>query len=491
MSLRSLFSSSAIYAVSNLLQRGLTFLLLPLYTRYLTKAEFGAMDLLYQSVFILGLLSSLGLTQGLARGFYLGKPSEEDRRKMLGVTACVLLPVVLITGLILYAASAPLCQLMFKGKGDPVWLKLTAVFYLGVTLLQLPLQYLRTTQQAKKFAATHICLFVFLAVMNILFIVVLHWGLRGMILANVIGFCGAAIVLFPGFIKSLQLNFELHRLKPLAYFGMAMLPALLGRKVLEISDRYIIPQFCSLDELGVYVLGAKVSNLLDVLILVPFLNAWQPFFYSQSDNPDAPKTFARVTLYMTMLLSCVFLAMEVISTPLISVLGGGQYKGAESVITLLVLAVVFNGIQYTIAPGIHFKKKLFQETGLMLVAALVNIVLNFALIPSCGRDGAALATAAAYGSYLFTTFWLSQRNYPVSYPWPRIWKIVILTIAAWLAIHHFPSFIARCAVLVVYTIACPVYDLWRNDQLVQRLARMKKRFTRRKEEIPEVVTSPR
>ena len=67
---KQLFSDSVIYALANILQRGMMLILLPIYARYFSKSEFGAMDLLYQSILILVLISSLGLPQGLPRGFY-------------------------------------------------------------------------------------------------------------------------------------------------------------------------------------------------------------------------------------------------------------------------------------------------------------------------------------------------------------------------------------------------------------------------------------
>ncbi|MFZ2312866.1 MAG: oligosaccharide flippase family protein, partial [Methylobacter sp.] len=93
---KQLFSDAAIYAFANILQRGMMLILLPIYARYFTKSEFGAVDLLYQSILILILISSIGLPQGLPRGFYKENVTEEDNKKLLGVLVIFILPITLL-----------------------------------------------------------------------------------------------------------------------------------------------------------------------------------------------------------------------------------------------------------------------------------------------------------------------------------------------------------------------------------------------------------
>ncbi len=463
MNIKSLFSNSATYAVANFLQRGLTFILLPLYTRYLSRSEFGAMDLLYQTVFILGLLTSAGITQGLSRGFYLENNTEASRRRLLGTVFAFLLPFSLLISLMVWFFADQLSVIIFKGEGSATWIRLTALFYLFTSLQRLPLQLMKTRQESKRYAFHSLVCFALVATLNIVFIVGMKWGLNGMILANVIGFGISGVILFPGFLKSLDINFEFTRLKPLLAFGAAMVPALMARKVLEVSDRYLLPQYSSLDELGIYVMGAKIANLLDVLVLVPFLYAWQPFFYSQSNNENAPHIFSRVAHFMLIVMGVVFLSVEAISSPLLHILGGGQYNGAQSVVSLLVLGVVFNGIQYTISPGIHLKKKLAQEAGIMGLAAAINLALNIILIPKYGRVGAASATTVSYLFYLLGTFRLSQKYYPVRYLWKRMSWIAICMIVAWFGITLVDHLVLKVGVVLAFIIAGPALDIYRYE----------------------------
>lgn len=424
--LKKLLSNSVIYAVCTFLQRGLTFILLPLYGRYFSKGEFGAMDNLYQFALILALLGSFGLPQGLVRGFYLDKnENPEEEKWVLGSLLSLLLPWTIFLAGIIFIFSHSLNSLLFKDQGNPLWIQITAGLYLAMSIQQLPLQLYKTRQKAMIYAVWSLITFGVILLGNILFIVVFPMGLTGMLLSYLIGYGATGLILLFPLLKEVVLNLNFEKLRPLFAFGLPMLPALLARKVLEVSDRYMIPQYHSLEELGVYVMGIRVASILEVLVLVPFLFAWQPFYYSQSTNPQAPQLFARVTHYVLILLSSLFLLVEVFKDSILRFFGDTKFIGASSLVTLLVLAVIFNGMQYCISPGIHLKKKLVTEAVLMIFAAILNICLNFIFIPSMGGYGAALATLLSYLFYFLSTTMVSQYHYPVPYQFGRMANLVL------------------------------------------------------------------
>ena len=481
----NLLSHSALYMMANLLQRGLSFLLIPLYARYFTTAEFGAMDMLYQLAITLALLTSLGLPQGLVRGFYLAGDDgavmpEEDRRKLLGALVTFLLPITGITTAILLLFADPISNSLFQHQGQAHWIRLTAWVYLAMVLQQLPLQLYKTQQRSMAFAGWSLATFILIAGGNLYFIMILKWGLPGMLWGNLLGVGVTAVLLSLLFLPNLRLNWEWGRLAPLFAFGLPMLPNLLCRKVLEIANRYMLPYWHGLSEVGLFSMGARVAAIMDILLLVPFLYAWQPFFYSLSKNPHAPRIFARVTHYFFLLLICIFLGLQVFQGLALHYLGHGKFDAAGPVVSFLVLAVMFNGIQYCVSAGIHLRKKLVPEMGIMAAAAALNVVLNLFFIPHFGATGAAGATALSYFFYLVGTFVLSQKHYPVPYLWGRALIISLLGLMAFAAIKHWPSPGARAAILLVFFLCGPLQDLWRNGELGQLRFFLIQRWTRLK-----------
>ena len=193
-SIGSLFKSSTFYAIANLMQRGLAFLLIPMYTRYLSKAEFGAMDLLYQSIMILVIVASLGLPQGIVRGIYREDGKKEDLQALMGALVNFLLPLTIVITLVLYCFAPFWNKLLFKTQGQDVWIQLSALFFFSLILHQLPMQFLRATQQSAQYSTWSFFTFVLILGSNVYFIAYQKMGLIGVIWGNVFGYLSCAIL---------------------------------------------------------------------------------------------------------------------------------------------------------------------------------------------------------------------------------------------------------------------------------------------------------
>lgn len=473
-SLRKLFSSSAIYAVANLLQRGMMLILLPLYARHFSKAEFGAMDMLYQGILVLALVSSLGMPQGLPRGIYRDGATEDDSRRLIGVLTAFVLPVTLVVFACIWVFSGPIAALLFNAQGEQQWVRLSGALFMAMVIQQYPLQILKAHQRALEYSIWSIGTFLLASLGNVYLIVFMQIGLSGMLIGNMVGFGCMGLLACWRCRSYVTWNFEWRRLHPLLAFGLPMLPALLGRKVLEVSDRYMLPHYHTMDALGDYVMAAKVANIVEVLVLTPFLFAWQPFFYSIAKRTEAKDIFARVTLYFLSVAAIVFMVLYIVHGDLLNFIGNGQYNNASAVILILVVTALINGIQYTISPGIHIASKLPQESALMLAAAALNIGLNLLLIPPYGAMGAALATLLSYVTYLGLTFMLAQMHFPISYLWRRMAWILAVAVLSVFFMAEAASYLARGFLLLAFIIVGPGIDLYRHEpdilrQLWQRL----------------------
>ncbi len=473
--LKLLFSNSVIYSLSNMLQRGLTVVLLPLYTSYLGMSEFGAMDLLYQLVLTLALITSFGLPHGLKRGIYLDTTTADDQSKLLGAMLVLLLPVTLLVAGVLWLSGEQISMALFLTPEHASWIHLSVFFYVAMSLQQVYIQVLRTNQEARRLAFWSIVTVLIIAAWSVLLLMYFGLGLSGIIIANIIGFGVTGLILAAAFTKHVRLNLEFSRLAPLFAFGLPMMPALLSRKVLEVSDRYMIPHYHSLNELAIYVMGNKIALIFDVAILVPFLYAWQPFFYSQAGNKEAPQLFAAITHYMFMILCLAFLLLIASQYWLLALLGSGRYSQAGPVIFWLLVSKMFVGIQYLISTGIHIKKKLVQELLVMFCAAVLNIVLNLLLIPPYKGLGAAVATALSFMFLFAVTFAIAQRHYPVPYRWARMANVLVQTIAAFGLMAVFSSLAVKYLILCVYVFSCAYLDLRRHGDM-KRILEMRPRM---------------
>lgn len=463
-----LLGHSAAYAVANILQRGLAFLLVPVYAAYFSPAEFGAMDVLYQAIMTLALAASLGLPQGLIRGFFppdgKGPATEEERKRILGALTTLLVPLSVILTAAALLFSGPLARALLHGEGKPEWIRLAAWFFLAVAVQQVPLLYLRAVGRSRAYAAWLLAGFFLAAAGNLIGIAVLHIGVAGMLWGNLLGTGATAAGMWLAIMPRIRLNFEWSALRPLFAFGMPMLPNLLCRKALETASRYILPLSWGLAELGIFSMGARVAAILEIMILLPFMYAWQPFFYGQARRPDAPRVFAHVTHYVLAVMCTVLVALQWLQDPILEILGRGKYAAAGAVATWLALSVAFSGLQSCVAAGIHLGGKLAAEMVLMALSAALAIAANFLLTPRWGAAGAASATAAGYAFFLAASYLLARRAYPIPYLWGRgAWMISAALAAGWAAASTDSVWVKPVA-LAGFLLMGPGLDFWKHGE---------------------------
>jgi O-antigen/teichoic acid export membrane protein len=443
---------------ATVIQSAINFFLIPVYARNLSKAEFGAMDQILQFIAIVQLLASVGLPLGMVRGFYLAANNEETRRRMAGVLFNFVFPVTLLVSLGIFLFAGPLSNLIFAGNGKVEWIQWSVVLIVITSVSGLPMAMLRTLQASKAYALWSVVMALINASATVALLLGPYFSLTNLIIVNCVSSAVIAAAIFPRFLKYARLNVRLSLLSPMFAFGVPLLPSSLARKALEVSGRYMLPHFCGLAEVGTFTMGLKIALILDTLVLFPFSNAWMPYFYSQSKNPDAPVLFARITGLAVMALCFIILAIEAIKPFLLSLLGGGRFADSSPVVSALLLGIGINGVQYTVSPGIHLSKKLVHDAVLMVLSAAVCILLNALLIPRFHSTGAALAIAGGYGFYLCTTFFLSRHYYPIGYPWKNIVITIITAAGCWCAISNFDNIIVRVLLVGIFAGVCVSLD---------------------------------
>ena len=450
-SLRFLASTTSLYMTATVVQSVVSFFLIPVYARNLSKAEFGAMDQILQFISIVQLLASVGLPMGMVRGFYLSANDDETRKKMAGALFNFILPVTIAVSSGIFLFADPLSNLIFAGKGKVEWIQWSALLIVITSLSGLPMSMLRTLQASKAFALWSIATTLLGAIATVILLFGPYFSLTNLIIVNCISNAVITAAIFPRFLKYARMNMRFRLLSPMFAFGIPLLPNSTARKALEVSGRYMLPHYWGMAEVGTFAMGLKIASILDTMVLSPFSGAWMPYFYSQSKNPDAPVLFARITGLAVMALCFIMLAIEAMKPFLLSFLGGGRFADSGPIVSALLLGFVINGVQYTVSPGIHLTKKLVKEAGLMVGSAVVCIALNAVLIPKFHATGAALAQAGGYGFYLCSTFLLSNYYYPVRYPWKKIVVTTGVAALCWFVMGFTGSFVLRILIVCAFT----------------------------------------
>jgi len=181
-------------------------------------------------------------------------------------------------------------------------------------------------------------------------------------------------------------------------FGLPLLITELAYLTLFYADRYMIVAFRGQDELGLYSVGYSLASYMNDLIMFSLSYAVIPIYvaiFSEQGKEETEEFLAQCANYFMIGVIPICFGFYAVAPELFVVLASDKYLEAAEFSPLILIGLVFLGLNYILYAGLYLNKKTRQIFIIMLSAVLVNIVLNILLIPAYGVNGAAVATLVA------------------------------------------------------------------------------------------------
>lgn len=437
--MKRLTSSIGVYAFASFAQKGLAFLLIPIYTRHIDTSEYGVLELLsaFSTIFF-GVLG-LGLASALMKCFHRDCKDEQDQERILATAAVVALPVLLIGGGVAIAFAEPLSRMLFGGEGSAGLVRLVSTTGILSSLTFLTLSELRAEERSAAYSTVVLLQFLIAGLLNILFVVKFEMGIRGVLWGNLASYIGALPVAVMLASRRSRFAVSPALVRPLLAFGLLMVPGVLTGWVNNLSDRYILRLLTDLDQVAIYGIGYKFGTVIRLVVVWPFQLAWPAFAFAISDREDHKSTYAHTLTYLAAVLAFSVLGLSILSREMVPWVVGDAYREAYRVVPLVALSYAFSGIFFCLNPGVHIAGKTRYFPLLSALTAALNVCLNFLLIPRFGMMGAAAATASSFFAGALGAWVLAQRFYPVEYEYGRLLKIVAAGILTWVIATRVPA----------------------------------------------------
>src|ERR671933_940800 len=416
--IKRLAKHSAIYGLGGLVSRLLAVLLLPLYTSYLSTADYGKIETLIAATTVLVIVLRLGISSAFFR-FYFDSPDPE-RRVVVVRTSFWFTMTSATAGLLAVVVHAQQIADELRLGGDADLVRAAAVGLWAQMNYEQLTSLFRVEERSLAFVVASLTNVFVTVAATVLLVVVLDKGPVGVIVGNFLGTLCVYAVLLAYRRYQLGLQFDRGLFRAMNRFGMPLVPSALALWVVNFVDRFFVGQFKGQAEVGVYSVAVRISSAV-VFLLIAFRTAWPAFAYSIEDDREAKRTYAFVLTYLLLVACWLSLALGLLSPWLVELLARkpGFHRASEAVATLCFAGAAYAG--YTvIAIGIGRARRTQFNWIVTGLGAAVNVVLNVILNPPYGMMGAAIATLAAY-VVLFGAMTLNaQHVYPVPYQWRRI-----------------------------------------------------------------------
>jgi O-antigen/teichoic acid export membrane protein len=416
--LRRLGRHSAIYGIGGLVSRLIAVVLLPVYTRYLTPADYGKIETLVALTFVMALLLRAGITTAFFR-FYFDAEDDAGRLRVLRTSFWFTMGGATLGLLLLVALADPVSQLLFGSTDSANLVRASGVALWATVNYEQLTSLFRVEERSTAFVAASLVNIAITIGATLLLVVVLDKGPIGVIVGN---FTGTLVVYLSllGFRRE-QLGLELDRglLRQMNTFGLPLVPSALFLWVTNLSDRFFLVKLADVAEAGLYSVAVRIASAM-ILLLTAFRMAWPAFAYSIKDDDEARRTYAYVLTYLTALASWVALGLTALAPWIVGLLASDAFAESADVVGPLAFSTVAYAAYVVITIGVGRSRRTQFNWIVTGIGAIVNVTLNLVLIPHIGMMGAAIATLASYTAMAIGMSLRAQRVFPVPYQWRRV-----------------------------------------------------------------------
>jgi O-antigen/teichoic acid export membrane protein len=425
---KQLAGQSSLYTIGEVLRSSLSFLLLPIYTRLLSVADYAILGVMSPLFSLLSITLALGMPAALLRFYFDYKGDPTMLRRYLGTVTvfgigCGLLGSVILTLL----GPAIFGWLLPNTPFNPY--VLITVWNAGISVVSvLALQLFRARQQAQYFVTFSLVDFGLTTALIILLVVGLRLGALGSLWGQLLAAVVMAVPALWVLMRAGALGFSWRLLRPSLAFGLPLLPFLLGTWALNVSDRIVLDGLVSREALGLYTLGYQFGVLLNIIAMA-LNNAWQPFFYQNAAEGGHDSMIGTFITYQVALMTLLALAVALLAPEVIRIMAAPAYWAAAAIVPWIAAGYVARYLYFFPVNSLLFKKQPGWIAALTILAAALNIGLNLLLVPRFGIMAAAVNTLIAFVVLFALVYVAGQRAFPIAYQWGRLIRLFVLALA--------------------------------------------------------------
>lgn len=386
---KELVKNTIIIFIGKFCTQFITLLLLPLYTHFLSTEDYGYIDLIqtYLTFFIPLIL--LKIDAGIFRFLIDARKSEEEKNKII-TNGIFIMFVELIISTILFAVAVKIFSIKYS--------ILIVMNLISLSVLTFLLQIVRGIGKNKQYSFSSIIAAIVTIVLNLIFLVGFHKNGKYVLIASLISniICTIYLLIVNKILKNVKIKYiDKKLIKDLLKYSIPMIPNELSWWIVHVSDRTIISYALGVAANGIYSVSCKFSNILSSIFNI-FNLSWQESAALHINDTDKDEFFSNVINKVFNLFICFCIGILACLPFVFELLIKDSYREAYKYVPILLLANIFS-ILIGLIGSIYVAKKMTKEVAkTTMIAAIINLTIDIALIKVIGIYAAAISTLVSY-----------------------------------------------------------------------------------------------
>jgi len=417
-----LFKHSTIYGIGTVLSQAVGFIMLPIYTRYLTPKDYGVLQLIEISTFMLGLVITTGIAQTLTR-FYYESEEIEERNKIVSTMYFTYCFIAFCFIPLLFFASPILSNYILDSPAFTEYFYVSFISFILGGLLDIGLTYLRVINKSGYFTIISLGRLIMLLSLNIYFIVFKGLGVLGILYSVLVTRIFFQFILTIPILLKLNLRFSFRCSVEMLKFSLPLIPARLASTFVNQSDRYFIRYFVSIADTGIYSLAQKIGTAIHLLITCSFQSAFDPRRYKIVKRSNAKQTFNKIFIYHATVLIFIGLAISVFIPEILRVMVTSEFYRAGKFVPLIIFSMILFGFRNHFEFGILWSKNTKYYAYINGLMAFINLGLNYLFISMLGLWGAIYSATLCIIIHNGLIYWFGKKHYYIRFDFQRVTKL--------------------------------------------------------------------
>lgn len=384
---KSLFSNTVVFAISNILSKLVLSALLPLFTRFLTTGEYGTAELLTTISQLIIPICSLSIQDAVFR-FSIDK--QEARENVIKAVSIFLSGPVVI-----------LIILSFIARWYEPISKWTLVF-LAISILSMVRSilslYVKASNKVILFSADSVLYNIVLAGSNVFFLIYANLKLWGYFFAIIIANSISIIflIIFGRIYRDIfSGHYDFSLLKRMLVYSSPLVVNSISWSITNLTDKVMLERCLSTSAVGIYSAASKIPTLLSLITNV-FAQAWTISLIQDYQTDKDSKFYKNIFMLNHFAIIAATLVILMFNNNVILLVLGNAFSESVRYVPVLLIGTVFLAYSNFCSPiysALKLSKHIMYTS---LCGAIVNVILNFVLIPLLGVMGACIATAVSY-----------------------------------------------------------------------------------------------
>jgi len=391
---KKLLTDSVLYTIGGIIPQLLNFVLLPIYTRFLTPQDYGILNYTNSIIMFLFVLSFLSLNTFLLR-HYFDFEKEEERKKLIGnIFLFLLIYNVILFGIEILIFPKIISILDIKIEFNPYFILALSNNFLNIFSI-VPLIIFRVKEKAFKFVILNSTKPIFKNLLSLILITKFNYGVLGKYYGNLAVNIIFIVIYFIIVFRNSIFNINIKQIQKGLNFSLPLLPSAISFILIDMIDRIILERYVSLDRIGIYSIAYTLGFGLNVIIQGAY-HAFEPVFFKKIYDDDFNSLFKIIKKHYVFIILILGLSIALFSKEILLIMASEQFIAGYLIVPIVLLAAIFKGEYLIFSTVLIGHKKTFIITLATVAGAIINICVNILLIPLLGIYAAAISTVVSF-----------------------------------------------------------------------------------------------